>query len=65
MRIDSTVDGAYAAFVRHNAIGYQITEIHKGSHANTPYVDSNGVVKTSYDTPSTVHAFALRLSQWN
>jgi len=65
MRTDSSVDGAYAAFVRHNAAGYQISEMYKGTHAQTPYVDSNGTVKTSSSTATTVHVFMLRLSLWN
>ena len=65
MRTDSANDGAYAAFVRHNSLGYQISEIYKGTNAQTPFVDSNGIVKTSSTTPITIHAFMLRLSLWN
>ena len=65
MRIDSSNNGAWAGFVRHNASGYQVSEVYKGEHAQTPYVDSNGIVKTSSTTPITVHAYYMRLSAWN
>ena len=65
MRVDSAADGAWAGFVRHNAAGYQISEIYKGTHAQTPFVNTSGVVKTSSTTAINVHAYFLRLASWS
>ena len=65
LRIDAASDGAWFGFARHNAAGWQITEIYKGSDSRTPYFDSSGAIKTASTSAITVHGFLLVLSTWN
>ena len=65
LRSDTTADGSYACFFRHNYAGYAITEIYKGTNAQTPIIDSNGVLKSlSSTSPIQIYGFAIMMERW-
>lgn len=64
LRGDSAGDASWVGIVRHNAAGYQITQIYKGAPTNTAYVDSNGIVKTDNSTGLNTVAFVQPLLTW-
>ena len=66
LRTDSAYDGASAYFYRRNSSGFQVIKIYEGEHAQTPVIDSNGVLKLkSYTSGITVHGCIILLSTWS
>lgn len=65
LRTDTAADGAWFGLVRHNSAGWQISEIYKGSAVYTPYVDTDGSIKTSSANNSTVHGMLIALATWS
>lgn len=63
-RIDGTPDGTWVGVIRHNAAGYQITDIYKGDASNTPYVDANGVLKTDSSSVVLVSLLVFPIIVW-
>jgi len=65
LRTDTAADGTWFGLVRHNSAGWQISEIYKGSTVYTPYVDTDGSIKTSSANNSTVHGMLIALATWS
>ena len=64
LRAHSAIDGAYAAIVRHNDAGYQVSEIYKGTGDITPYITSNGVIKNNSATGIGTYGIVMPMFIW-
>lgn len=64
LRIDSSLDGTWAGIVRHNSAGYQINEFYKGEAAGTPYVTTDGIIKTNSSGSITCYGLVFPLNVW-
>ena len=56
-RSDGAPDGTYVGVLRHNAAGYQITDIYKGQASTTPYFTADGIAKV--DSSNAVSCAAI------
>lgn len=65
LRADTGADAAWVGIVRRNSGGYQISTIYKGSSDLSPYVATNGILKTGSTTSISVHAIFLPIYVWN
>ena len=64
MRSDGAPDGSWVGFVRHNAAGYQISEVYKGQATTTPYFTSDGIAKTDNSTGVACAALVFPIQVW-
>ncbi len=64
MRFDGVSDGASCYIVRHNSVGYQVSEIYKGSAEQTAIVDENGVIKNASSQAKNTHCAYFLISTW-
>lgn len=65
LRADTGLDAAWVGIVRHNVEGYQVSTVYKGSSDRSPYVATNGVLKTDSTSSIPVHAIFLPIYVWN
>ena len=64
LRVDGTYDGSWVGIVRHNSVGYQISEFYKGEATNTPYVTTDGIIKTNSSASITCYGLVFPLNVW-
>lgn len=64
IRADGLPDGTWAGIVRHNSAGYQISEFYKGEATNTPYVTTDGIIKSNNSTAITCYGLVFPINVW-
>lgn len=64
LRTDGAPDGAWAGIVRHNSAGYQISEFYKGEATNTPYVTTDGIIKTNNSATVSCYGLVFPINVW-
>lgn len=64
LRVDGSRDGTWAGIVRHNSAGYQISEFYKGEATNTPYVTTDGIIKTNSSAAISCYGLVFPINVW-
>lgn len=64
LRTDGAADGTWAGIVRHNSAGYQISEFYKGESGHTPYVTTDGIIKTIDSATVSCYGLVFPINVW-